>query len=127
MWPWRDWVIKAFNDNKPFDQFTIEQIGGDLIPNATLDQKVATGFNRNHRINGEGGIIAEEWRIENIIDRVETTGFTWLALSLNCCRCHDHKYDPHHAEGVLSALLLLQQRARERHHHGQVQPQRRQL
>lgn len=94
MWPWRDWVIRAFNDNKPFDQFTIEQIGGDLIPNATLDQKVATGFNRNHRINGEGGIIAEEWRIENVIDRVETTGFTWLALSLNCCRCHDHKYDP---------------------------------
>ncbi|MBE2283421.1 MAG: PSD1 domain-containing protein [Prosthecobacter sp.] len=94
MWPWRDWVIRAFNDNKPFDQFTIEQIGGDLIPNATLDQKIATGFNRNHRINGEGGIIAEEWRIENVIDRVETTGFTWLALSLNCCRCHDHKYDP---------------------------------
>jgi hypothetical protein len=94
MWPWREWVIRSFNDNKPFNQFTIEQIGGDLIPNATLDQKIATGFNRNHRINGEGGIIAEEWRIENIIDRVETTGFTWLALSLNCCRCHDHKYDP---------------------------------
>ncbi len=94
MWPWRDWVIRAFNDNKPFDQFTIEQIAGDLLPSATLDQKVATGFNRNHRINGEGGIIGEEWRIENIIDRVETTGFTWMALSLNCCRCHDHKFDP---------------------------------
>lgn len=94
MWPWRDWVIKAFNDNKPFDQFTIEQIGGDLIPNATRDQIVATGFNRNHRLNGEGGIIAEEWRIENIIDRVETTSFTWLGLTMNCCRCHDHKYDP---------------------------------
>jgi len=94
MWPWRDWVIKAFNDNKPFDQFTIEQIGGDLLPNATREQIVATGFNRNHRLNGEGGIIAEEWRIENIIDRVETTSFTWLGLTLNCCRCHDHKYDP---------------------------------
>ena len=94
MWPWRDWVIKSFNDNKPFDQFTIEQIGGDLLPNATRDQIVATGFNRNHRLNGEGGIIAEEWRIENIIDRVETTSFTWLGLTMNCCRCHDHKYDP---------------------------------
>lgn len=94
MWPWRDWVINAFNDNKPFDQFTIEQIAGDLLPNATRDQIVATGFNRNHRLNGEGGIIAEEWRIENIIDRVETTSFTWLGLTMNCCRCHDHKYDP---------------------------------
>lgn len=94
MWPWRDWVINAFNTNKPFDQFTVEQLAGDLMPGATTDQKIATGFNRNHRINGEGGIIAEEWRIENVIDRVETTGFTWMALSLNCCRCHDHKYDP---------------------------------
>ncbi len=94
MWPWRDWVIKAYNDNMPFDQFTIQQVGGDLLPNATRDQIVATGFNRNHRLNGEGGIIAEEWRIENIIDRVETTSFTWLGLTMNCCRCHDHKYDP---------------------------------
>ncbi len=94
MWPWRDWVINAFNENKPFDQFTLEQIAGDLLPNPSRAQLVATGFNRNHRINGEGGLIAEEWRIENIIDRVETTGSTWLALTLNCCRCHDHKYDP---------------------------------
>ena len=94
MWPWRDWVIKAFNENKPFDQFTIEQIAGDLLPDAKRDQIVATGFNRNHRLNGEGGIIAEEWRIENIIDRVETMSFTWLGLTMNCCRCHDHKYDP---------------------------------
>ncbi|MBL9129992.1 MAG: DUF1549 domain-containing protein, partial [Verrucomicrobiaceae bacterium] len=94
MWPWRDWVIRAFNDNKRFNDFTIEQLAGDLLPNATQDQVLATGFNRNHRINGEGGIIAEEWRIENIIDRVETTGSTWLALTMNCCRCHDHKYDP---------------------------------
>jgi cytochrome c553 len=94
MWPWRDWVINAFNANMPFDQFTVEQLAGDLLPNPTLSNKVATGFNRNHRINGEGGLIAAEWRMENIIDRVETTGSTWLALTLNCCRCHDHKYDP---------------------------------
>ena len=93
-WPWRDWVINAFNNNMPYDQFTIEQIAGDLLPNATLSQKVATGFNRNHRLNGEGGLIAEEWRVETVIDRVETTGTTWLALTFNCCRCHDHKYDP---------------------------------
>lgn len=94
MWPWRDWVIEAFNDNKPFDQFTIEQIAGDLLPHATRDQIVATGFNRNHRLNGEGGIIAEEWRVENIIDRVETMSATWMGLTMGCCRCHDHKYDP---------------------------------
>ena len=94
MWPWRDWVIRAYNDNLPFDQFTIEQLAGDLLPEPTQSQLIATGFNRNHRINGEGGIIAEEWRIENIIDRVETVGLTWMGLTLNCCRCHDHKYDP---------------------------------
>lgn len=94
MWPWRDWVIDAFNRNVPFDQFTIEQLAGDLLPDATIAQRVATGFNRNHRLNGEGGIIAEEWRVETVIDRVETTGLTWLGLTLNCCRCHDHKYDP---------------------------------
>jgi hypothetical protein len=94
MWPWRDWVINAFNANKPFDEFTIEQLAGDLLPNATTDQLVASGFNRNHRINGEGGIINEEWRIENVIDRVETTGSTWMALTFTCARCHDHKYDP---------------------------------
>jgi mono/diheme cytochrome c family protein len=93
-WPWRDWVIDAFNANKPFDQFTVEQIAGDLLPNATRDQVVATGFNRNHRLNGEGGLIAEEWRVETVIDRLETTGSTWLGLTFNCCRCHDHKYDP---------------------------------
>ena len=93
-WPWRDWVIKAFNDNKRFDQFTIEQLAGDLLPNATIDQKVATGFNRNHRINTEGGIIADEWRVETVIDRVETTSAVWLGLTMGCCRCHDHKFDP---------------------------------
>jgi len=99
-WHWRDWVIRAFNRNMPFDEFTIEQLGGDLLPpvagspGATRDQIVATGFNRNHRLNGEGGRIVEEWFAETVIDRVETTGLTWMALTLNCCRCHDHKYDP---------------------------------
>jgi hypothetical protein len=93
-WPWRDWVIDAFNQNQPFDQFTIDQLAGDMLPNPTRAQNIATGFNRNHRLNGEGGIIAEEWRVETVIDRVETTGMTWMALTLNCCRCHDHKYDP---------------------------------
>ncbi|MFM7322317.1 MAG: DUF1549 domain-containing protein, partial [Armatimonadota bacterium] len=93
-WPWRDWVIDAFNRNLPFDLFTIEQLAGDLLPGATLSQRVATGFNRNHRINTEGGVIAEEWRVENVVDRLETTGAVWLALSIGCGRCHDHKYDP---------------------------------
>ncbi|MGB7159928.1 MAG: DUF1553 domain-containing protein [Tepidisphaeraceae bacterium] len=91
---WRDWVIKAYNDNMPFDEFAVEQLAGDLLPNATESQKVATGFNRNHRMNSEGGIIDEEWRVEGVIDRVETTGTTFLGLTLGCARCHDHKYDP---------------------------------
>ena len=142
-WPWRDWVIRAFNENMPFDQFTVEQLAGDMLVEAgpanpkvpvkptdakvpkakakgagprgpvplyfkdgtheapdhwietsPLSRVVATGFNRNHKLNGEGGLIAEEWRIETVIDRLETTGMTWLGLTFNCCRCHDHKYDP---------------------------------
>jgi hypothetical protein len=94
MWRWRDWVIEAFNRNLPFDRFTIEQIAGDMLPNATLDQTIASGFNRNHRGNGEGGIIAEEYAVEYVADRVATTSTVWLGLTVGCARCHDHKYDP---------------------------------
>lgn len=94
LWPWRDWVIKAFNANMPFDQFTIEQIAGDLLPEATLEQKIATGFHRNHMLNEEGGIIAEEFLAEYTADRVETTAAVWLGQTFNCARCHDHKFDP---------------------------------
>jgi hypothetical protein len=94
LWPWRDWVIKAFNANMPFDQFTIEQIAGDLLPGATLEQKIATGFHRNHMLNEEGGIIAEEFLAEYTADRVETTAAVWMGQTFNCCRCHDHKFDP---------------------------------
>ena len=94
MWPWRDWVIQAINENMPFDQFTIEQLAGDLLPNASKDQIIATAFNRNHMHNGEGGRLREETRVENVFDRLETTGTVWLGLTLNCTRCHDHKFDP---------------------------------
>ena len=93
MWPWRDWVVRAFNSNLPFDQFTVWQLAGDQLPNATVEQKMATGFCRNHMINGEGGRIAEENRIEYVFDQIETLGTVWLGMTFNCCRCHDHKYD----------------------------------
>jgi hypothetical protein len=94
MWRWRDWVIAAYNQNLPFDRFTIEQLAGDLLPEATLEQRIATGFHRNHRGNGEGGVIPEEYAVEYVADRVETTAMVWLGLTLGCARCHDHKYDP---------------------------------
>jgi mono/diheme cytochrome c family protein len=94
MWRWRDWVIDAFNHNQPFDQFTIEQVAGDMLPDARLDQIIATGFNRNHRGNAEGGIIPAEFLVEYAVDRVETTTTVWLGLTAGCARCHDHKFDP---------------------------------
>jgi mono/diheme cytochrome c family protein len=94
MWPWRDWVIGAFNRNLPFDQFVVEQIAGDLIPDATRDQKVASGFNRNHMINFEGGAIADEYQVEYVVDRVEATSSAFMGLTMGCARCHSHKYDP---------------------------------
>ncbi len=94
MWPWRDWVINAYNHNKPFDEFTREQIAGDLLPDATLDQKIASAFNRNNGTTDEGGVIPEEYRVEYAIDRVQTTSAVWLALTMECGQCHEHKYDP---------------------------------
>ncbi|GEP45474.1 PSD1 and planctomycete cytochrome C domain-containing protein [Brevifollis gellanilyticus] len=93
-WPWRDYVVESFNANKPFDQFTLEQFAGDLIPNATPEQKLATCFHRNHMTNGEGGRDKEESRIDYVIDRVNTTGSAWLGLTLGCTQCHSHKFDP---------------------------------
>ena len=94
MWVWRDWVIKALNDNMPFDRFVTEQMAGDLLTDRNFFTQVATGFNRNHRINSEGGSIPAEWIVEYVADRVETMGTMFLGLTLTCSRCHDHKYDP---------------------------------
>ena len=94
MWRWRDWVIDAFNRNLPFDQFTLEQLAGDMLPDATRSQIVASGFNRNHRTTAEGGSVNEEFRVEYVADRAETTATVWLGLTMGCARCHDHKFDP---------------------------------
>jgi len=94
MYRWRDWVIDAFNRNMPYDRFAVEQLAGDLLPNATRDQIIATGFNRNHRGNGEGGIIPEEYAVEYVVDRVDTTSTVFLGLTVGCARCHNHKFDP---------------------------------
>ena len=94
MWRWREWVIEAFNRNLPYDQFLIEQLAGDLLPNPTLDQRIATGFNRNHPINFEGGAIPEEYQTAYVLDRVDTTATVFMALTMRCGQCHDHKYDP---------------------------------
>ena len=94
MWRWRDWVIEAFNRNLPFDQFVIEQLAGDLLPNPTLEQRIATGFNRNHRGNSEDGLVPEEYAVEYVVDRVDTVSTVFLGLTMGCARCHNHKYDP---------------------------------
>ena len=94
MWPWRDWVIHAFNENYPYDKFVTWQLAGDLLPEPTKEQLLATGFNRNHKITQEGGVIDEEYRIEYVTDRTNTFGKTFLALTFECAKCHDHKYDP---------------------------------
>ncbi len=91
---WREWVIDSFNHNLPFDRFTIEQLAGDLLPNATVEQKIASGFNRNNMINFEGGAVPEEYQTAYVIDRVNTTSTVWLGLTVGCAQCHDHKYDP---------------------------------
>lgn len=94
MWPWRDWVIHAFNENLPYDKFVTWQLAGDLLPEATREQILATGFNRNHKITQEGGAIPEEYRTEYVVDRTNTFGKAFLGISVECSRCHDHKYDP---------------------------------
>ena len=94
IWKYRDWVIAAFNADMPFDQFTIDQIAGDLRPGASLGPRIATGFHRNTQINQEGGIDVEQFRVEAVVDRVNTTGTVFLGLTIGCAQCHDHKYDP---------------------------------
>lgn len=93
-WPWRDWVIRAFNDNKPYDEFVVEQLAGDLLPDGGLDERIATGFCRNHPMTDEGGAIDQEYLVEYAADRVVTTSTAFMAITMNCARCHDHKYDP---------------------------------
>jgi hypothetical protein len=93
-WPYRDWVVRAFNDNLPYDRFITEQLAGDLLPGATREQRLSTAFNRLHRMTNEGGSVPEEWRMEGVADRVHTLGTAFLGLTVECARCHDHKYDP---------------------------------
>jgi hypothetical protein len=109
MWPWRDWVVDAFNRNLPFDQFTIWQLAGDRLPAATHEQRLATGFLRNHMINGEGGRIPEENRIDYLFDQTETVATVWLGATFNCTRCHDHKYDPYTQRDYYGLLAFFNQ------------------
>ena len=111
MWPYRDWVIKALNDNLPFDRFSIEQIAGDLLPDATQEQKVATGFHRNTMTNTEGGTDNEEFRYEAVVDRINTTFAVWMGTTLNCAQCHNHKYDPFLTKEYYQIMAFLNQTA----------------
>ncbi len=106
MWPWRDWVVDAFNRNLPYDLFTVWQLAGDRLPAPTHEQRLATGFLRNHMINGEGGRIAEENRIDYLFDQTETVATVWMGATFNCTRCHDHKYDPHTRRDYFSLLAF---------------------
>src|SRR5262249_54010536 len=94
IWKYRDWVISALNSDMPFDQFTTEQVAGDMLQAATLNQRIATGFHRNTLLNQEGGIDVEQFRVESIVDRVNTTGAVFLGLTIGCAQCHNHKFDP---------------------------------
>ncbi len=109
MWPWRDWVVDAFNRNLPFDAFTLWQIAGDRLPGATDEQRLATGFLRNHAINGEGGRIAEENRIDYLFDQTETVATVWLGATFNCTRCHDHKFDPYTQRDYFGLMAFFNQ------------------
>lgn len=119
-WKWRDWVIEAFNRNLPGDRFVVEQIAGDLLPNPTLNQRVATGFNRNHSVTSEGGIIDEEYRLEYVADRVHTTSLVFMGLSLQCARCHDHKFDPISQREYYQFFAFFNQVPESGYHHEHV-------
>jgi hypothetical protein len=108
-WVWRDWVVKALNADMPYSQFSIEQLAGDLLPNASQEQMIATAFNRNHLLNGEGGAIPEEQRFNILFDRVDTTSTTWLGLTMACAQCHDHKYDPMTQRDYYSLMSIFNQ------------------
>jgi hypothetical protein len=117
VWAYRDWVVSALNQGMPFDQFTVEQVAGDLLPGASPEQKIATGFHRCTPTNVEAGTEPEESRINQVIDRVNTTGAVWLGITLECAQCHDHKYDAFSQKDYYGLLVLLQQhRGRGRTH-----------
>lgn len=109
MWPWRDWVIHAFNENYPYDKFATWQLAGDLLPNPSKEQLLATGFNRNHKITQEGGVIDEEYRVEYVSDRTNTFGKAFLGLTYECAKCHDHKYDPISAKDYYGTFAFFNQ------------------
>lgn len=116
IWPYRDWVVKALNDDMPFDQFSIKQLAGDMLPNPTPDDLIATGFHRNTMLNEEGGIDPNEYRFYAMVDRVSVTGTTWMGLTMNCCQCHTHKYDPILHTDYFSTMALLNNASEPTYH-----------